>query len=103
MLQPLRMIISGTAGTGKSYLIHCLRLLLQDKVCVAAPTGVAAFHVEGQTLHSLLNLPTKGEYKDLQGQQLHNMQQSFKDKKYLIIDEMSMVGRKVLGQVDSCL
>ena len=39
---PLRMIVSGTAGTGKSYLIHCLRLLLQDQLCVAAPTGVAA-------------------------------------------------------------
>jgi len=25
---PLHMIISGTAGTGKSYLINCLRLLL---------------------------------------------------------------------------
>jgi len=31
------------------------------------------------------------------------MQQSFKDKRYLIIDEMSMVGRKLLGQVDSHL
>ena len=32
---PLRMLISGTAGTGKSYLIHCLRLLLQNQLCVA--------------------------------------------------------------------
>lgn len=57
---PLRMIVSGTAGTGKSYLIHCLRLLLQDKVCVVAPTGVAAFNIDGTTLHSLLSLPTQG-------------------------------------------
>ena len=28
--QPLRLIISGTAGTGKSYLIHCIRKLLQE-------------------------------------------------------------------------
>jgi len=102
-VHPLRMVISGTAGTGKSYLIQCLRLLLQDQVCVAAPTGVAAFNVEGQTLHSLLSLPTKGEYHDLQGERLRNMQQTFKDKRYLIIDEMSMVGRKLLGQVDSRL
>ena len=59
---PLRMIISGTAGTGKSYLIKCLRLLLNDQMCVAAPTGVAAFNIEGHTLHSLFSLPTKGEY-----------------------------------------
>ena len=68
---PLRMIVSGTAGTGKSYLIHCLRLLLSSRVRVAAPTGVAAFNIEGHTLHSLLSLPVKGDYKDLEGEHLH--------------------------------
>lgn len=100
---PLNMIVSGTAGTGKSYLINCLRLLLQDKVHVAAPTGVAAFNVDGQTLHSLLSLPTKGEYKDLNGEHLQRMQQQLAGMKYLIIDEMSMVGRKIFGQVDKRL
>ena len=61
--EPLHMIISGTAGTGKSYLIHCLRLLLKDQLYVAAPTGVAAFNVQGYTLDSLLHLPTKGSSK----------------------------------------
>ena len=97
---PLRMIVSGTAGTGKSYLIHCLRLLLQHQLRVAAPTGVAAFNVDGCTLHSLLSLPTKGDFKDLEGERLNKLQQSFTDIKYIIIDEMSMVGRKSLGQVD---
>ena len=99
-LPPLRMIVSGTAGTGKSYLIHCLRLLLQHQLRVAAPTGVAAFNVDGCTLHSLLSLPTKGDFKDLEGERLNKLQQSFADIKYIIIDEMSMVGRKILGQVD---
>ena len=67
---PLRMIISGTAGTGKSYLIHCLRILLQDQLCIAAPTGVAAFNVDGHTFHSLLSLPTKTDFKDLEGDHL---------------------------------
>ena len=31
---PLRMIVSGTAATGKTYLIHCVRLLLGDRVHV---------------------------------------------------------------------
>ena len=72
---PLRMIVYGTAGTGKSYLINCLRLL-QNKVRVAAPTGVAAFNVDGHTLHSLLGLPTKGEYKDLTVEHLQQLQNS---------------------------
>ena len=100
---PLKMIISGTAGTGKSYLINCLRLLLQDKVRVAVPTGVAAFNVDGHTLHSLLSLPTKGEYKDLNEEHLQQMQQQPAGMDYLIIDEMSMVDRKIFGQVDKDL
>ena len=100
---PLRLIVSGTAGTGKSFLINCLRLLLNHKLRVAAPTGVAAFNVDGNTLHSLLSLPTKGEFKDLEGERLHKLQQSLADMEYLIIDEMSMVGRKMFGQVDQRL
>ena len=100
---PLRMIVSGTAGTGKSYLIHCLRLLLQHQLRVAAPTGVAAFNVEGHTLHSLLSLPIRGEFRDLEGERLNKLQQSFSNVRYIIIDEMSMVGRKTLGQVDKRL
>ena len=99
----LRLIVSETAGTGKSYLIHCLRLLLDHRVRVAAPTGVAAFNIEGHTLHSLLSLPVKGDLKQLQGERQHEMQQTLADMEYLIIDEKSMVGRKFLGQVDQRL
>ena len=84
-------------------LIHCLRLLLNSRVRVAAPTGVAAFNIEGHTIHTLLSLPVKGDYKDLEGERLHHMQLSLAEMEYLIIDEMSMVGRKILGQVDKRL
>ena len=56
--------------------------------------------MEGHTLHSLLSLPTKDDFKDLEGEHLHQMQQSLADMKYFITDEMSMVGRKMFGQVD---
>ena len=56
---------------GKSYLIHGLRLLLDHRVRIAPPTGVAAFNIEGHTLHSLFNLSVKGDFKELQGEQLH--------------------------------
>ena len=73
---------------------------MQNQVMFAAPTGVAAFNSDGQTLHSLLSLPTRGEFKDLEGETLTKLQQVFSEVKYLIIDEMSMVGRKTFGQID---
>ena len=51
---PLRVIVSGTAGTGKSYLIHCLRLLLKDKVCVVA----RACHIYIPSKENLIGLIT---------------------------------------------
>ena len=98
--EPLHIIINGTAGTGKSYLINCLRLLLGDSVKVAAPTGVASFIIEGRTLHSLLHLPVRGDFKEMEGNNLQKMQEELSPIKYLIIDEMSMVGRKVFGMID---
>ena len=95
---PLRMIVSGTAGIGKSFLINCLKSLLKNKVRVAAPTGVAAFNTERVTVHSLLHLPVQSEFKELQGERLQWLQ-DFNHVDYLIIDEISMVGRKLFGQI----
>ena len=64
--QPLRMIICGTAGTGKSYLISAIAQKLQNQCLLTATTGMAAFNVCGQTLHSALQLPIKTfTFKDL--------------------------------------
>ena len=64
-------MIIGVAGTGKSYVVSALCQMLQHKSGIAAPTGKAAFNVNGVTLHSLLKLPVgqKG-HKDLSGPSL---------------------------------
>ena len=67
---------------------------------MCAPTGVASFNIQGYTSHNLFNLPTRGEFKDLQGQKLSDIQQSFSEVNYIIIGEISMVGRKLFAQVD---
>ena len=97
---PLRMIVSGTAGTGKSYLIKCLQQLLGDRLRVSVPTGVAAYNVHSHTLHSLPSIPVRGGFKDLEGQRLHTIQESLAGVDYLVTDERSMMGRKLFGQVD---
>ena len=53
---PIYMVVCGIAGTGKSYLINCLKPLLQDKLRVCAPTGVTSYNIDGSSLHSLFNL-----------------------------------------------
>jgi len=61
---------------------------------------LASFIIEGTTLHSLLHLPTRGEFKQLEGNHLQQLQQAVSSTRFIIIDEMSMVGRKVFGQID---
>ena len=61
---------------------------------------MASFIIEGRTLHSLLHLPVRGDFKEMEGNNLQKMQEELSPIKYVIIDEMSMVGRKVFGMID---
>ena len=107
---PVRLLISGTAGSGKSFLIMCpRRCCLQEfgadsalYVRVCAPTGTAAFNIMGETLHRTLSLPVPitNELPQLAGEQLQALQARLEGMRLLIIDEMSMVGRKLLPAVD---
>ena len=72
---PLRLIIAGTAGTGMSFAIQCLRLLLGDSLKVTTPAGVASFIIDGTTLPLMLHLPTKEEFKEFKGNRLLQLQQ----------------------------
>ena len=86
------MIVCGSAGTGKSYLINCIKEMLGSECILAAATGVAAFNIGGQTLHSLLRIPLqKTSFSNVQGLSLRDLQKRFEDVRYFIINEMSMV------------
>lgn len=57
------VFLTGDAGTGKSFIVReAIRLLEQQKrqVLVAAPTGIAANNIGGQTIHSLYSLNPNG-------------------------------------------
>ena len=55
---------------------------------------------EENEVNSLLSLPVKGDFKPLEGKRLQTIQQMLAAVDYIIIDEMSIVGRKMFGQVD---
>ena len=100
----LLMIIYGTAGTGKSYLIHAIASQLKEDCCLTATTGIAAFNINGVTIHSLLQLPIRNQNaKELEGAALMRLQERMKYKKYIIIDEMSMLGQRSFTWIDNRL
>ncbi len=70
--KPLRAIIMGCGGTGKSFIINTITLIVQkmmqqnDTIQVGAPTGAAAFNVQGSTLHCLLRINVSHPEESLQ-------------------------------------
>ena len=86
----LFLIVSGSAGSGKSHMIHAMLSDLEDvdqgctlhteelpggQVHVGAPTGTAAFNVGGLTLHYLLSLPVQDKaFASLSGKRKKNLE-----------------------------
>ena len=98
---PLRMILYGEGGTGKSRVIQTItesfaargvsRILVK-----AAYTGVAASLVDGKTTHVIagLSLGTRGGVTDALKKKLQDF---WREVEYLIIDEYSMLSKMFLA------
>ena len=56
------MILYGRAGTGKTFVINCLRNEYPNQILVSATTGKAATNIQGKTIHSSLLLPVGAQY-----------------------------------------
>ena len=70
-------------------------------VLVIALTGVAAFNINGATIHSTLSIPIKKEKDDeLNSIRLKKLQERLQDVLYFIIDEKSMVRRRMLALIN---
>ncbi|CAN0479104.1 unnamed protein product [Ascophyllum nodosum] len=93
------MMVLGTAGTGKSWLVNALSHLLGGGIRRAAPTGMAAFLIGGSTLHSLLKLPLRAG-RAFTGDSLKRLQQSLNGVGYLAIDELSILSQSQFAWVD---
>jgi hypothetical protein len=116
-----RLLVMGPGGTGKSFLIRVLVLLLRrwahnrittepsprGGCLLAAPTGIAAFNIGGTTIHHLFRLPVEKrgnlEFQPLRGAALNAVRSSFTGVKLLIIDEVSMVSSKIFDLLNSRL
>ena len=103
--KPLRATVVGSGGTGKSFIINTLISLVRkytqcnNSVKVAAPTGGAAYSVQGCTLHRCLSLSVniKTLSEPLNEVRQHELSQKLTEMLMLIIDERSMLNSKLLA------
>ena len=120
-LTSLHLFISGGAGTGKSHLIKALYQTIQitlrkegetpdlPKVLLLAPTGPAAFNIQGMTIHSALLisvLHSKGKNKShmsLSDDKRNTLRSKLSSLKFIIIDEISMVSSNLFLQMHNRL
>jgi GTPase SAR1 family protein len=94
--------ITGKAGTGKSVLLQYLKANSKKQLVVAAPTGVAALHVGGQTIHSLFGLPIG--FVDASKLTLKpKVKLVLKHIDAVVIDEVSMVRADMMDGIDHLL
>jgi hypothetical protein len=112
---PLRMIIHGGPGTGKTRLAESIVSRIQQHgshVACAAPTGVAASLLPGgRTLHNLFSFPvsrtpgvsTDSNLDPLSSTKIHLVSDRFDNACLLIIDEMSMINTILLSHVSTRL
>ena len=101
------IMILGHPGSGKSTTIHSIIKMVEDilhgSVLRLGTIGTTAFVIAGATCHSALRLPINRQFRLLQGSLLCNLQASFPGKKVIITDEVSMMGRKMLVQIEQIL
>jgi len=103
----LRAMVSGVAGTGKSYTMMIMRALAllstghPGAVVAVAPTGAAAGGIGAATAatadRALRFSRTAATYKELEPMALGVLQEKYEHAVLLLADEASMWGQKMTG------
>jgi len=106
---PFCVFCTGGAGVGKSHVIHAIVQMANRElhragdnaddviVLLTAPTGTAAYNIDGSTLHSAFLMTPKSD--TLSAEKLATLRNKYSKLKLLIIDEVSMVGANLLKHV----
>lgn len=99
------VLVTGSAGTGKSTLLAAIRDRFDKQLPVVASTGIAAVNVGGMTLHSWAGLGLAQESADVLARAILDrggkVVRRIQKAKRLAIDEISMIGGELLDKVDS--
>ncbi len=98
-------ILTGEAGCGKSFVINALCSKFGNSIKLMAPSGKASANIGGETIHRRsLKIGVKRGFSSgkspLQGKQLSDLQQEFKDINTIICDEYTMISCKLFNQMN---
>ena len=101
----LLMFIPGEGGVGKSKVIQTMTQIFQrrgldDWWVKGAYTGIAASLIDGKTLHVLAGIPIRGKQS---AQTLKKIHEFWRTKRYLIIDEVSMLSRSFFAKLSQII
>lgn len=95
------LLITGKAGTGKSYLLKTFKSHTKKRVLYTAPTGISALNINGVTIHSAFR------YNNLlEGNPINlsdNDRALLRNIDTLVIDEVSMVRVDTLNRINEIL
>jgi ATP-dependent exoDNAse (exonuclease V) alpha subunit len=94
--------LTGRAGTGKSTLLQYFRQTTPKKCVVLAPTGVAAVHIGGQTIHSFFGFRPGVTLESVRARS-SGANSIYKQLDTIIIDEISMVRADLLDCIEKFL
>lgn len=105
---PQVVLVQGPAGSGKTVVIGDIECMVteafgMESVLIIAYTGSSALNANGRTIHSALRLYFDSKNKDcvdLKGESLKLFQDKMKNVKFLIIEEFSMVGTRMLNIIN---
>ena len=105
------LFLSGIGGCGKSHLIQTIfhavsKVFLyrsgepsKPRFLLLAPTGVAAININGNAIHPDLHIPYRGKILPLNDASKAELRNKYSEVELVIIDEISMVSRKLFYQV----
>jgi len=123
--KPLRMLMTGPGGTGKTHVVKALQKVMkfygcEHKIRFLAPTGSAASLIDGMTVHKglgikIIKADAKGKGNRIIGesQEDYTILVSIKNKTQLrdewrnvdilLIDEASLLNAQLLNEIDHAL
>jgi hypothetical protein len=122
--KPLRMLLTGPGGTGKSHVVKAVHKLMEyygagHTIRFLAPTGSAASLINGMTIHKGLGIKVQSTQKGKGNRKIGDDQQDYsviistqnkvklrnewRHVETVMIDECSLLSAELLSEIDAAL